>query len=70
MMTDQDLELLTTEEVAAILKIQPRTVRDYIAQGKLPAVELEGSYRIYRQDLKDFLDQRYKRPGGRPEKKE
>jgi excisionase family DNA binding protein len=67
---DQDLELLTTEEIAQILKIEPRTVRSYITQGKLPAVELEGSYRVYRRDLKEFLAQRYKRPGAGAEKKE
>ena len=67
---NEDLELLTTEEIAAILKVQPRTVRDYITQGKLPYITLEGSYRVYRKDLKDFLDQRYKRPGAGVEKKE
>jgi len=65
---DQQDELLTIEEVAAILKIKPRTIREYIAQEKLPAVELEKSYRIYRKDLDAFLAQRYKR--GQAEKKE
>lgn len=60
MMTDQDLDLLTTDEVAAILKVEPRTVRDYIAQGKLAAVDLGGGYRVYRRDLQAFLDERYK----------
>ena len=67
-MNDQQDELLTIEEVAAILKIKPRTIREYIAQEKLPAVELEKSYRIYRKDLDAFLAQRYKR--GQAEKKE
>jgi excisionase family DNA binding protein len=55
-------ELLTTDEVAEILKVQARTVLRYIAQKKLAAVDLEGSYRVYRRDLKKFLDQRYKQP--------
>ena len=63
-----DLELLTTEEVAEIVKVQAATVRSWINQGKLPAIDLDGSYRIYRQDLKEFLAQRYKR-GGQADKK-
>ena len=63
-MNAQD-ELLTTEEVAEILKVQPRTVWRYITQRKLAAVDLEGSYRIYRRDLQAFLDQRYKQPDQR-----
>ena len=55
-------ELLTTDEVAAILKVQARTVLSYIAQDKLAAVNLEGSYRIYREDLNEFLAKRYRRP--------
>ena len=55
-------KLLTTEEVAEILRVQPRTVQSYIAQKKLPAVDLEGSYRIYQRDLDEFISQRYKRP--------
>lgn len=63
-MSDQDQnELLTTDEIAKILKVEARTVRAYITQGKLNAVDLEGSYRVYRKDLDEFLKQRYKRPG-------
>ncbi len=69
-MSDQDLELLTTEEVAKILKVQSQTVRGYITRGELPAVDLKGSHRIYRKDLNEFLAQRYKRPGGGAEKRE
>ncbi len=65
-MSDQDQELLTTEEVAKILKVGSRTVVDYITQGELPAISLKRGYRIYRKDLDEFLNQRYKRP----EKKE
>lgn len=55
-------DLLTTEEVAQKLRKQARTVRDYIAQGKLPAVDLDGRYLIYRKDLDAFLQARYKQP--------
>lgn len=69
MMTHQDLDLLTTEEIAEIVKVQPSTVRTWINQGKLPAIDLEGSYRIYRRDFDAFLAERYRR-GGQTEKKE
>lgn len=61
-MSDQGLELLTTEQVAELLKVRAATVRAYISRGELPAVELGGSYRVYRSDLDEFLKQRYKRP--------
>lgn len=60
-MNDQNLELLTTEEIARLLKVQPVTVRSYISQGKLPAITLQGGYRVYRKDFEEFLAQRYKR---------
>jgi excisionase family DNA binding protein len=69
MMTDQSLDLFTTDEIADMLKVQPSTVRTWINSGKLPAIDLEGSYRIYRKDLGTFLAQRYKRTG-QSEKKE
>lgn len=60
-MSDQD-ELLTTDEIAKILKVEARTVRAYITQGKLAAIYLEGKYRVYRRDFDEFLKQRYKSP--------
>ncbi len=62
-----ELELLTTEEIAEILKVSPATVRSYITRGQLPAIDLAGSYRVYRADLDEFLKQRYKR--SEPKKK-
>lgn len=61
-MSNQDLELLSTEEVAKILKVGPRTVVAYILDGDLPAVSLRRGYRVYRKDLDKFLADRYKRP--------
>ena len=57
---NNDQELLTTEEVATILKVGPLTVRSYITQGKLAAFDLGGSYRVCRKDLNEFLRERYK----------
>ena len=51
-------ELLTTNEVAELLGISPFTIRRYIQLRKLKAVKLEGSYRVRRADLKQFLKSR------------
>ncbi len=60
--SNQNNKLLTTEEVAEILRVKPITVRTYISRGELAAVELGGSYRIYQKDLDEFIRQRYRRP--------
>jgi excisionase family DNA binding protein len=51
-------EFLRTNEVAEILGISPFTIRRYIQLRKLKAVKLEGSYRVRRADLKQFLKAR------------
>ena len=62
-----DMKLLTTEEVAAILKVVPATVLTYIKDKDhpLPAVFLgkRGGYRISQTDLETWLDERKKRQG-------
>ena len=51
-------EFYTTNEIAQILGLSPFTVRRYIQTRKLKAVKLEGSYRVRRSHLDDFLDAR------------
>ncbi|HEX7593038.1 MAG TPA: helix-turn-helix domain-containing protein [Anaerolineae bacterium] len=51
-------EFLRTNEVAEMLGISPFTIRRYIQLRKLKAVKLEGSYRVRRADLKQFLKAR------------
>ncbi|HHY76745.1 MAG TPA: helix-turn-helix domain-containing protein [Firmicutes bacterium] len=57
-------ELLTTEEVANILKVSPRTILRWIHAGTLAAVKLgEGrrsEWRIRRQDLNEYIEARLK----------
>ena len=52
--------LYTTREVADRLKVSVETVRDWIAGGKLAAVDLGGrtGYRVREADLKAFLAKR------------
>ncbi|AOS62364.1 excisionase family DNA binding protein [Actinoalloteichus hymeniacidonis] len=48
-------ELLTADEVAARLGLHVRTVRNYIRDGRLPAVRIGKQYRITGADLAEFL---------------
>jgi excisionase family DNA binding protein len=47
--------LLTTEEVAEILRIEPVTVRRLILRGELTAYRIAGEYRFAPADLEAFL---------------
>ncbi|MCI0475627.1 MAG: helix-turn-helix domain-containing protein [Anaerolineales bacterium] len=51
-------ELLSTNEVAELLGFTPFTIRRYIQLRKLKAMKLEGSYRVRRTDLEQFLKAR------------
>jgi len=57
----QDDIYLTVEEIAKQLRVSPDTVRRWIREGRLPALDLVGQYRIRREDYERFLEQRRKR---------
>ncbi len=44
-------EFLTAEEVAAMLRIAPQTIRRLIRQGDIPAARIGAKWRIRRSDL-------------------
>jgi len=48
--------LLTPEQVAAILQVHVLTIYSYIQRGKLDAVRLGRSYRIIPKDLTRFIE--------------
>jgi excisionase family DNA binding protein len=48
--------LLTPEQVAAILQVHVLTIYSYIRRGKLDAVRLGRSYRIIPKDLTRFIE--------------
>jgi len=56
-MTD-NIQLMTMQEAAKILKVSERTVRRYIKDGHLKGYKLEGAYRITDKELKRFLKNR------------
>ena len=47
-------DLYSAEEAAQILGLQVRTVRNYVREGRLPAVRIGKQYRIARADLEAF----------------
>jgi excisionase family DNA binding protein len=48
-------ELLTPREVAAIFRVNPKTVARWYLEGKLPAVRTLGGHRRYRRRDVDAL---------------
>ncbi|HNX17560.1 MAG TPA: helix-turn-helix domain-containing protein [Methanoregula sp.] len=48
--------IYTIEEAAGILKIKPRTVRQWITDGKLKSFKLGDLIRIHEDDLQEFID--------------
>lgn len=50
--------MLTAAEVAALLRVEPRTVRDWCASGELPAYRIGREHRIDHADLQAWLQTR------------
>jgi excisionase family DNA binding protein len=59
-------EFLTVAEVAATLKLNQQTVRNWIDQGSLPALRVGRRVRIKRSDFERILEESYS-PGRTPE---
>ncbi|MGB8346774.1 MAG: helix-turn-helix domain-containing protein [Ktedonobacteraceae bacterium] len=67
-MSEND-ELLTAEDVARIMKVHIRTVRQWVNDGKLDVIRIGAhDYRIMRADLDKFIEERRERrtPKNRP----
>lgn len=54
----QGEDWFTTVEVAKELKVNVKTVRNWIASGELVALDVGGEYRIFRDDLNTFIEKR------------
>jgi excisionase family DNA binding protein len=61
---DPEDAFLTVAEVAATLKLNQQTVRNWIDQGSLPALRVGRRVRIRRSDFQRLLDQGYMSGGG------
>jgi len=51
-------ELLTADEVAAMLRIKPATIRKWRAERRIPFVKLNGAVRFKRADIEKWIDER------------
>lgn len=49
------MDLLTIEEVAAMLKLSPFTVGQYLREGKLPGRKIGRHWRVLRSELEQFI---------------
>ena len=57
-----DDEILTAEEVAKIMKVNIRSVRDWVSTGDLAVIMVgKREYRIKRSELDKFIQNREKR---------
>lgn len=56
---DIDDSFLTVAEVAAALRLNPQTVRNWIDQGSLPALRVGRRVRIRRSDFERLLEESY-----------
>jgi excisionase family DNA binding protein len=58
----QDDKMLTVEEVAGRMRVNEKTVRNWIASGELPAFPIgKRGYRISETDLRSFVEARKQR---------
>lgn len=58
-MQHDDMEMLTVEEVAELMKVNIRTVRAWVQSGELPRIWIgKREYRISRADLRAFAEKR------------
>jgi len=55
--TSSGEDFLTVAEIAAILKLNQQTVRNWIERGLLPALRIGRRVRVRRGDFERFLDQ-------------
>lgn len=49
------MELLTVEEVAEYLKMNPQVIRRWLREGKLPGSKIGRAWRVSKQDIDDMI---------------
>jgi len=51
----EEMTILTTNEVAEMLRLHPMTVCKYAAAGKIPCIQLGRVYRFRKEDIETWL---------------
>ena len=52
----ENMEMFTVSEVAEMLGLADRTIRRYIAEGKLQSIKVMGNVRITREELERVIN--------------
>ena len=53
----ENIKTYKVDELEAILKVKKRTIRDYIASGKLKAAKIGRGYVVQQADLEKFISE-------------
>ena len=53
-----DIKLLTVKDVAEILRIKEKTVREMLRNEKLKGFKIENSWRVKKEDLEKYIDEK------------
>lgn len=56
---EEEVKLYKTGQVADLCAVTSETVRRWINEGDLPAINIGGFWRVRHHDLKKFLDDRH-----------
>jgi excisionase family DNA binding protein len=59
-------EFLTVAEVAGMPRLNQQTIRNWIDQGKLPAVRIGRRVRVLRSDFEQLVNAGYRSPEKQP----
>lgn len=60
----EKMKFYTTEQVAELLAVNPKTIRLLIKEQKLEAVKIRGEYRIEETEIRRFIeDNKTTKPG-------
>lgn len=57
-MTQPDQPLMTTDEVATLLRMKPETVQGWVRDEKLRAIRIGREFRFLRADVDEFMESR------------
>ncbi len=57
-------EFFTVEQIASVLEMTPRAIRNLINSKKLRAGKFGGEWRIHRDDLRNFIESQYRGKAG------
>lgn len=52
---DLDIVMYTVKEVAGLINVTPRTVRQYINDNKLKAKKIGGKWVVFKEDLEKYI---------------